>query len=156
MTDNILNTGDAYTGKQVITWEDVQNDCFALAELLEKNAPIAGLVGIARGGLVPTAIVAHRLDIRNVKTVAVTSYFGRQQVTAELLGSVEEIKDGEGWIFIDDLTDTGQTAKLIKKRYPKSKFAAVYAKPDGQEHVDYFVKLLKAENWIVYPWEKDE
>jgi xanthine phosphoribosyltransferase len=155
MTD-VLNTGDAYTGKQHITWQDVQDDCFALAELLEKSGPVQGLVGIARGGLVPTAIVAHRLDIRNVKTVAVTSYFGRQQVTAEVLGSVEEIKDGEGWVFIDDLTDTGQTAKLIKKRYPKAKFAAVYAKPEGQEFVDYFVKLLKAENWIVYPWEKDE
>jgi len=155
MTD-VLNTGDAYTGKQLLTWEEIQNDCIALAELLEKNGPFQGIVGIARGGLIPSAIVAHRLDIRNVKSVAVTSYFGRQQVTAEILGSVEEIKDGAGWVFIDDLTDTGQTAKLIKKRYPEAKFAAVYAKPDGQEFVDYFVQLLKSENWIVYPWEKDE
>jgi len=156
MTREILNEGDAYTGKQYITWDDVQNDCFALAEILEKNGPFTGIVGIARGGLVPTAIIAHRLDMRNVKTVAVTSFYGRQQVTAELLGSVEEIKDGEGWVFIDDMADTGQTAKLLKKRYPKAKFAVVYAKPDGQESIDYFVKLLKSENWIVYPWEKEE
>lgn len=152
----VLNKGDAYTGKQHITWEDVQHDCFSLADMLEKAGPIIGLVGIARGGLVPTAIIAHRLNIRNVKTVAVTSYFGRQQVTAELLGSVEEIKDGTGWVFIDDMADTGQTAKLIKKRYPNSKFAVVYAKPEGQENVDHFVQLLKAENWIIYPWENEE
>jgi xanthine phosphoribosyltransferase len=151
-----MSTEDAYTGKQYITWDEVQNDCFALAELLEKSGPYTGIVGVARGGLVPTAIVAHRLGIRNVKSVAVTSYIGRQQVTAEVLGSVEEINDGDGWVFIDDMADTGATAKLIKKRYPKAKFAVVYAKPAGQESVDYFVQLLKAENWIVYPWEKDE
>ena len=77
-------------------------------------------------------------------------------VIEENQSTVEEIKDGSGWVFIDDMADTGQTAKLIRKRYPKAKFAVVYAKPEGQESVDYFVKLLKAENWIVYPWEKDE
>jgi xanthine phosphoribosyltransferase len=151
-----MSTDDAYTGKQHLTWEEIQNDCLALADLLEKNGPFTGIVGVARGGLVPTAIIANRLDIRNVKTVAVTSYIGRQQIAAEILGSVEEIKDGTGWIFIDDMADTGQTAKLMRKRYPKAKFAVVYAKPEGQESVDYFVKLLKAENWIIYPWEKDE
>lgn len=142
--------------KHILTWHDVDKDCRDLGAMLQKLGPVTGVVAVARGGLVPTAIIANMLDIRNVKSLAVTSFFGRRQTTAEILGSVEEIKDGEGWIFIDDMADTGQTAKLIRKRYPKAKFAVVYAKPDGQEHTDYFVKLLKQESWVVFPWETQE
>jgi len=142
--------------KIVITWDQVKKDCHALADMLKKAGPVMGLVGIARGGLAPTAIIAHALDLRNVKSVAVTSFFGRRQVAAEMLGSVEEIKDGEGWVFIDDMSDTGQTAQLIRRRYPKARYAVVYAKPDGQAYTDYFVKLLKQETWVEFPWEMEE
>ena len=27
--------------------------------------------------------------------------------------TLEEIKDGEGWVFIDDMADTGQTAVIV-------------------------------------------
>lgn len=145
----------AGTIKQIISWDELKKDCLQLAEMLKKQGPVEGLVGIARGGMVPTAIIANALDVRNVKSVAVTSYFGRRQVTAELLGSVEEIKDGTGWVFIDDMADTGQTARLLRKRYPKAKLAVVYAKPEGQESTDFFVKLLKQEHWLVFPWETD-
>ena len=144
------------TTKHIVTWQDMETDCRALADMLKKTGPLIGLIGIARGGLVPTSLLSYLLDIRNVKSVAVTSYFGRRQVTAELLGSVDEIKDGEGWIFVDDMADTGQTAKLIRRRYPKAKFAVIYAKPDGQPYTDYFVKLLKQESWVEYPWELDQ
>lgn len=139
--------------KYHITWDSFEKDCRALGELMQKHGPIKGIVGIARGGLVPTAIISNVLNIRNVKTLAVTSYHGHQQMTAEVLGSVENILDGEGWFFVDDLVDTGQTAKLIRKRYPKAKLAVVYAKPEGQEYTDFFVKLLKQEHWVVFPWE---
>lgn len=139
--------------KHIITWADADKDCRALAEMLGKTGEIIGLVGVARGGLVPTAIISNVLDIRNVKSMAVTSYFGRRQVTAEILGSVEDIKDGEGWVFIDDMADTGQTAKLVRKRYPKAKFVVVYAKPEGQESTDIFAKLINQETWVVFPWE---
>jgi len=144
------------SNKHVITWQEMDKDCRALADMLNKLGPIEGIVAVARGGMVPASIISNTLDIRNVKTVAVTSYYGRRQVTAELLGSVEEIKDGEGWVFIDDMADTGQTAKLIRKRYPKAKFIVVYAKPEGQEHTDFFVKLLRQECWVVFPWEIQE
>lgn len=146
-------TAETAENTHVVTWQDIETDCRALADMLKKTGPLLGLIAVARGGLVPTAMLANLLDIRNVKSVAVTSFFGRRQVTAEMLGSVDEIKEGEGWVFIDDMADTGQTAKLIRRRYPKAKFAVVYAKPDGQAYTDYFVKLLRQEMWVVYPWE---
>jgi xanthine phosphoribosyltransferase len=142
-----------YDKKQKISWDELTRDCHALAEMLHKSGEIRGVVGIARGGFVPTAIVTSALNIRNVKSVAVVSYHGQHQMTAELLDSVDAIKDGEGWIFIDDLVDTGQTAKMIKHRYPKAKLAVVYAKPEGKPHTDFFVTTIPQDTWLVFPWD---
>ena len=139
--------------KQKISWEEFERDSRALADMLHKSGDVRGVVGIARGGLVATAIITNALNIRDVKTMAITSYHGHQQMTAEVLGSVDTIKDGDGWIFIDDLVDTGQTAKLIKKRYPKSRLAVVYAKPEGKDSADFYIQTVEQDAWLVFPWE---
>jgi xanthine phosphoribosyltransferase len=140
--------------KYVISWELFDRDSRLLANMIKDSMKVKGLVGIARGGLVATAIIANTLDIRNVKTIAVASYDKDYVRSAsEVLGSAEGILDGEGWVFIDDLVDSGQTAKLLRKRYPKAKIAVVYAKPDGKPHVDFFLKDMAQENWLIFPWE---
>jgi len=44
--------------------------------------------------------------------------------------------DGEGWLVIDDLVDTGRTAEILRRTYPKAHFATIYAKPQGRPQVD--------------------
>lgn len=139
--------------EQTITWDGFTADTRILAEKLKAIPDIKGLIAIARGGLCATAILAHALNIRNIKSVAVASYNGKTQGTAELLGSVDNILDGEGWVFIDDLVETGQTAKLLKRRYPKAKLAVVYAKPDGQEFCDAYAQEIEQSSWVNFPWE---
>ena len=136
-----------------ISWPDFQADSKALAAKLKDMPDIKGLIAIARGGLCATAIIAHALHIRNVKSVAVASRDGQTQFAAEMLGSVDNIMDGEGWVFIDDLVDTGQTAKLIKRRYPKARLAVVYAKPDGASYCDLYGKQVDQDVWLSFPWE---
>lgn len=136
-----------------ISWDLFEKETLQLAEILKENGPWEGVVGIARGGLVATALVANALDIRNVKSVAVTSYEGKNLTTAEMLNSVEQIYDGEGWLFIDDLVDSGQTAELVKRRYPKAKIAVVYSKPSGAKYADFAVRSVAQECWLHFPWE---
>ncbi|HEY1096924.1 MAG TPA: xanthine phosphoribosyltransferase [Alphaproteobacteria bacterium] len=139
--------------KQQISWDQFTADTKILAATLKEQGDIKGLIAIARGGLCATAIIANVLDIRNVKSVAVSSYDGQQQHALEMLGSVDNILDGEGWMFIDDLVDTGQTAKLIHRRYPKAKLAVVYAKPEGKENCNFFAKDMPQDTWLSFPWE---
>ena len=47
--------------------------------------------------------------------------------------------DGENVLIIDDLTDTGKTAAIVRAMMPKAHFATVYAKPKGRPLVDTFV-----------------
>lgn len=136
-----------------IDWTHFHADAKTLADKLKTLSDIKGLIAIARGGLCATAIIANQLDIRNVKSVAVSSFNGQKQHAAEMLGSVDNILDGDGWVFIDDLVDTGQTAKLIKRRYPKARLAVVYAKPDGLPHCDVHAVDMAQDQWLTFPWE---
>ncbi len=72
-------------------------------------------------------------------------------------GSVKVLKgvpgDGDGYLLIDDLVDTGRTAQAVRKLLPKAYFAALYAKPAGRHIVDSFVKEFKQTKWIHFPWD---
>jgi adenine/guanine phosphoribosyltransferase-like PRPP-binding protein len=108
---------------------------------------------VTRGGLVPAAIVARELDIRLIDTICVTSYGDADRAP----GSMRVLKrisgDGSGLLIVDDLVDTGETARVVREMLPKAHFATVYAKPAGRPLVDTFVTEVSQDTWIVFPWE---
>ena len=61
--------------------------------------------------------------------------------------------DGEDILIVDDLTDTGKTAELVRTMLPKAHFATVYAKPKGRPLVDTFVTGVSQDTWIYFPWD---
>ena len=61
--------------------------------------------------------------------------------------------DGEGVLIVDDLTDTGKTAGIVRAMLPKAHFATVYAKPKGRPLVDTFVTEVSQDTWIYFPWD---
>lgn len=134
-----------------VSWQDLHRDTRALASRLA-GVKFTGIVGIARGGLVPAAIVARELSIRHVDTVCIASYEGKTQGEAKLLKGVEG--NGEGVLIIDDLVDTGVTARLVRRLLPRAHFATVYAKPAGCPDVDTFVTMVSQDTWIVFPWDQ--
>ena len=101
-----------------VSWDQFHRDARALAWRLADKGPFEAIVCITRGGLVPAAIVARELDLRLVETVCVASYHdytsqGDLQVLKSIAPSVLAIGNGKGKgvLLIDDLTDTGKTAK---------------------------------------------
>ena len=62
--------------------------------------------------------------------------------------------DGEGWLVVDDLVDSGNTLKMVRDMLPKAHFATVYAKPAGRPLVDTFVTEVSQDTWIAFPWEQ--
>jgi xanthine phosphoribosyltransferase len=61
--------------------------------------------------------------------------------------------EGAGVLIIDDLVDTGQTAKLVRARLPRAYFATVYAKPMGRAVIDTFITEVPQDTWIYFPWD---
>ena len=140
-----------------VSWEQLHRDCRALASRLGDLGPFAAMIVITRGGLVPAAIIARELSIRTVETVSVASYHeetvqGTLQVLKPMAAAFEATC-GAGLLVIDDLVDTGQTARVIRKMLPKAHFACVYVKPAGRPFVDTFVTEVPQDTWIYFPWD---
>ncbi|WP_194163269.1 xanthine phosphoribosyltransferase [Pseudodesulfovibrio senegalensis] len=134
-----------------VSWEQLHRDCRALAWRLVEQGPWKGIYAITRGGLVPAAIIARELEIRLIDTICVSSYDWQSQGQSSILKSVEN--DGEGWLLIDDLVDTGRTAKLARDMVPKAHFATVYAKPEGRPTVETYITEVSQDTWILFPWD---
>lgn len=137
-----------------VSWEELHR---ATRELARRQLPAEqykGIIAVSRGGLVPAAIVARELNIRVVDCVAVSSYdHDEQRDELQLLKDVTATGDGEGFLVVDDLVDTGNTLKFLRDRLPKAKFVTVYAKPAGMDLVDDFVADLEQDTWIHFPWD---
>ena len=142
-----------------VSWDQFHRDARALAWRLAEAGPFQAIVTITRGGLVPAAIVARELGIRVIETVCIASYNHTTQGELTMLkGVAEQIVAcgggrGKGVLVVDDLVDTGQTAKLVRDILPEAHFAAVYAKPQGRPMVDTFITEVSQDTWIFFPWD---
>ncbi|TGE00708.1 xanthine phosphoribosyltransferase [Methylobacterium nonmethylotrophicum] len=143
-----------------VSWDQFHRDARALAWRLAGAGPFEAIVCITRGGLVPAAIVARELGIRLVETVCVASYHDYQEqgaltVLKDVAPSIRAIGDGRGRgvLVLDDLTDTGKTAQVVRAMLPEAHFATVYAKPAGRPLIDTFVTEVSQDTWIYFPWD---
>jgi xanthine phosphoribosyltransferase len=162
-----------------VSWDIFHRDARALAWRLAGAGPFAAIVAVTRGGLVPAAIVARELGIRVIETVCVASYNHVSQGELRLLkGVAESVKAigaagsegnepgsgqgsgqgssqglGERVLIVDDLVDTGKTARMVREMLPKAHFATVYAKPMGRPLVDTFITEVSQDTWIFFPWD---
>ncbi len=134
-----------------VTWDELHRNAKALAWRLIGGGPWKGIIAVTRGGLVPAAIVARELEMRLIDTVCLASYDDRAQGKMAVLKRVEG--DGTGWLIIDDLVDTGRTAKTVREMLPKAHFATIYAKPAGRPLVDTFITEVSQDTWILFPWD---
>jgi xanthine phosphoribosyltransferase len=145
-----------------VSWDQFHRDARALAWRLADKGPFEAIVCITRGGLVPAAIVARELGLRVVETVCVASYHdysvqGELAILKTIAPAVRAIGGGtgKGVLLIDDLTDTGKTAKLVRALLPQAHFATVYAKPLGAPMCDTFITEVSQDTWIFFPWDLD-
>jgi xanthine phosphoribosyltransferase len=149
-----MTTADSrYTKTYPISWEQLHRDSKALAWRLVEMRSWKGIIAITRGGLVPASIIARELEIRLIDTVCISSYDFKDQGDISTLKTVET--DGDGWLLIDDLVDTGQTARIVRDMVPMAHFATVYAKPAGRPLVDTFVTEVSQDTWILFPWDSE-
>ena len=136
-----------------ISWEQLHRDSRALAWRLVEMKTWQGIIAISRGGLVPASIIARELEIRLVDTVCISSYDWQDRSEIKILKSVDT--DGDGWLLIDDLVDTGNTARVVRDMLPRAHFATVYAKPAGRPTVDTFITEVSQDTWILFPWDTE-
>ena len=143
-----------------VSWDQFHRDARALAWRLAEHGPFSAIICITRGGLVPAAVVSRELGVRVIETICIASYHdydsqGELQVLKPIASDViaKGEAGGKGILVIDDLVDTGKTAKIVRDILPDAHFATVYAKPMGRPLVDTFITEVSQDTWIYFPWD---
>ena len=143
-----------------VSWDQFHRDARALAWRLSGAGPFEALIAVTRGGLVPAAVVARELGIRVIDTLCVSSYSHTSQVGEPTV--LKDISDavarlgggtGKGLLVVEDLVDTGKTARIARDLVPQAHLAAVYAKPMGKPLVDTFITEVSQDTCIFFPWD---
>jgi xanthine phosphoribosyltransferase len=134
-----------------VSWNEIQQLSQTLARLLAGQGPWDSLVAVTRGGLIPAGLVAHSLGITLIDTFCLTSYAGTTQ--GELVMLKAPTVSGRV-LVIDELSDTGSTARLIRQHLPDAYIATLFAKPAGQNAVDTYAVLSPQDVWLCFPWEE--
>lgn len=134
-----------------LTWADIHRETRVLAERLAALGPFRGIVAVARGGLVPAGLLSRYLDLRHVDTVCISSYDDKVQGRLKVLKRIDG--DGDGWLIIDDLVDSGATARAVRDMLPRAHYATLYAKPQGRPLVDSHAVDVEQDVWLMFPWD---
>lgn len=140
-----------------LEWVDVTTCCQTIARSL-RSVSIESIVAVSRGGLAPAAMLAHMLNVRDVRTIAVQSYDdnGKQSpATIDWEASATSLRDSMGTLFVDDISDTGRTRRLVAQHFPKSRFAALVIREnaDLENLPDLWGRSVEVGAWIEFPWE---
>ena len=140
--------------KEFISFETYANDAIKLADMIKKTGrTFKSIIVITRGGLFPATILSAQLNIKKIDTFCLASYANK------VGGEIQELKkpviDLKDALFVDDLSDSGNTARYVKHVYPDAFFACVYVKEHGKDYPDLYVKEFPQDTWLVQPWEID-
>ncbi len=145
-----------------ISWEDIEKAVDEIAAKINQTDFKADyIIGIATGGLVPLGLLDKKLGIKNVLTITARSYTGEKQGQLNVSYLPEIDLRGKKILLVDELADTGETLGqisqlLVEKYQPLQLKTATLAinKKNCKLLPDFFV--IGSENFVVFPWEKDE
>lgn len=142
------------TDKIYLAWEEFHRDVKTLASKIKKNGTYDKIVAVSRGGLLPAGILAYELNIRNSAVVNSATYFDNVQTQMERIEHPEHAGEVNArTLIIDDLSDSGQTIRALRREFPDACYVTVYAKSKGIPDVDIFARELP-DQWIVFPWDE--
>lgn len=138
-----------------LSWQDVDAACDYIARMHPRTERI---LAVARGGLVPAAIIAHKLNIKRIASVQCMSYTDQQRGQLVLVGDLPSHMNSATTLVVDDIWDTGKTLALVSEAYPRACRAVLVAKQ--QPYRAQPERLTAAQHdttpdWVVFPWESN-
>ena len=139
-----------------ITYTQIDNACFKIAEKIRRGATGKFVIAaVSRGGLVPAAIVSHYLGYKDIRFIRLSSYDDSKKQSALVDTTTDDIPDETTTYIIDDICDSGDTLKYLRKKYPHANIYTLINK-NPQIQPDYFPISEPMGVWINFPWEVED
>lgn len=140
-----------------VSWEMFGELCRALALKVARDFSPEVVVGIARAGVIPAAVVASilRVDFYSMK---ISRKEGDEQVRERpaILSAAPRQVAGQRVLVVDEITTSGETLRLalaaVRDVGPAEvRTATSFARPRGFEP-DYFA--LATDATVIFPWDR--
>lgn len=142
------------------SWGDIE---YALRLAGRMQCPFgkwSGIAGVTRGGLIPAVMLSHSLKVERFTAFHVSRYTGTELRKGGMISQyLSDIpNDGMGWLFVDDIVDSGETSNYILERFPKARFTCLFV-TDNPDRIPYdpyrmhYGVVVPQNQWTVFPWE---
>ena len=130
--------------------------CRQIAQKIKERTPQNFvLAAVSRGGLVPATIVAHWLDVKEIKFIRLSSYNNQQERSEIIDTTTDIIPDEPNTYIIDDICDSGETVAYLRSKYPHAQIYTLVNK--NQQIQPDFAPITEPRNlWINFPWEFED
>jgi len=141
-----------------ITWEEIHEALGVLAEKILLSGKPDVLIAIAKGGLVPSRILADFLSVDDMGFIEVKFYkaIGVRGEKPYIKLAILPPITAKNILVVDDVVDSGRTMQLVVEylssyKVKSARTVTVYIKPWTSYIPDYYYE--QTTKWIVFPWE---
>jgi hypothetical protein len=149
---------------EMLSWEEAYRLAGETAKKIRRDKYVPdAIVGITRGGWVPSMMLSDLLGVRDLLSVRVEHWgvTGRKDLKAKLKYPLQADLSGKKVLLVDDLTDTGDSILLaleeIKKHDPSEvRTATLIHKKQSKYRPDYYALETDKWRWIILPWNLTE
>jgi xanthine phosphoribosyltransferase len=143
--------------KTIVTWRNIMSMCSKIVEQLKDIYPNIvdyDIMGLSRGGLVPSVIISNMLNIRKVYSVGLKTYTEQEKTTAELY-QVPDLSSMNKILLVDDISDTGESFLQTKEMLVNKEVvtASLFLKNKTKFIPDIVARKANNDSWVVFPWE---
>lgn len=158
MTDN-----NGVPEREILTWSDYGVGIRELARQVADDGFKPDIIlGIARGGLIPTGSMGYALSIKNCYIMNVEYYTDvdeRLEVPVILPPYLDVVDlHDSNVLIVDDVADTGHTlAKVhdfVAHSVKATRAAVLYEKSASVIKCEYVWR--RTDKWINFPWSSEE
>jgi len=140
-----------------LSWEMFGELCRALALKVVRDFHPEVVVGIARAGVIPGAVIASILRV-DFYSMAISRREGSEQVRERpaVLSAAPPQAAGRRVLLVDEIATSGDTLRLALAavrdvRPAEVRTATSFARPLGY-HPDYVA--LETEATVIFPWDR--
>lgn len=139
-----------------LDWEMFGELCRALAMRVSRDFHPEVVVGVARAGVIPAAIIASLLRIP-FHAITISRRDGEERVRdrPEIFSQMPQGLEGKRVLLVDEIATSGDTLRIgvaaLRQTFPAEiRTAVTFARPRGYRP-DYLA--LETDTTVVFPWD---
>lgn len=163
-----MNVADEDRTVHQLTWGDIEQHVTSVTAAITRDGSPEAIVAIARGGLIPAVLLAHRFGCRDLRTLNIahttTDAVHADKTTRPVLTGALAVDGlaGRDVLLVDDIAGSGDT--LVAARHLLShtigarrlRTVVLVVNTANWTHHQQAPTYVghRVEGWVIFPWER--